>query len=173
MSTPELSRQIDIRQSEGKHALIEASEAERVALAERFGIVSVDRLTADLVLHRKDRIVEAAGTLVADIVQSCAVSAEDLPVHVDEKIAFRFVPEAQDHAPDEEIEIDASDCDEIEYAGTHFDLGEAVAQSLALAIDPFLTGPDADRARRDAGISSPEDNSPFAALKGLGRKPSN
>jgi len=57
--------------------------------------------------------------------------------------------------------------DEIEYTGTHIDLGEAVAQSLALAIDPFLTGPNADAARKSAGIGTPEDNGAFAALKGL------
>ena len=43
----------------------------------------------------------------------------------------------------------------------------AVAQSLALAIDPFLTGPEADEARRTAGIGTPEEQGPFAALKGL------
>ena len=112
-------------------------------------------------------MVEARGTFKAQFVQSCAVSAEDLPVSVEEPVFFRFVPESEQHAPDEEIEIDAEDCDEIEYSGTHFDLGEAVAQSLGLAIDPFLTGSDADEARKTAGIGTPEDQGPFAVLKRL------
>ena len=41
----------------------------------------------------------------------------------------------------------ADECDEIGYSGTIFDIGEAVAQSLALAIDPFATGPQAEAAR--------------------------
>jgi hypothetical protein len=53
---------------------------------------------------------------------------------------------------DEEIELEADDCDEIEFAGEMFDLGEAVAQSLGLAIDPYAEGPDADAARTAAGI---------------------
>jgi hypothetical protein len=72
----EFSRPIDVRQAEGKAAVLEASAAECVALARRFGIVSVERLIAEVVLLRKDRTVEANGTLDAAIIQSCAISAE-------------------------------------------------------------------------------------------------
>lgn len=170
MSKLELSRLLDVRQVEGKQTHVEANEAERRALAERFGLVRVDSLSAELDLTRHDRTVEARGRLKAQIVQSCAVSAEDLPVTVDEELFFRFVPEDSSHKPDEELEISAEDCDEIEYSGTHIDLGEAVAQSLGLAIDPYLTGPEADTARKAAGIGTPEDHGPFAGLKGLGLK---
>ena len=161
MSAPELSRIVDVRQAEGKHMTITASEAERVALALRLGIVRIDRLEAEVTLRRKDRDVSAAGTLKARIVQLCAVSAEDLPVTISEPIAFRFVPAATTHAPEIDIEIDTDDCDEIEYDGTHIDVGEAVAQSLALAIDPFLTGPAAEAARERLRDQSA---SPFAVL---------
>jgi len=167
MTTTEFSRLFDVRQCEGKAAHLVASADERAALAARFGLVRIDRLEADLLLSRDDRTVDAAGTLVADIVQPCAVSAEDLAVSIHEEIAFRFVPEAQHTRPDEEIELSAEDCDEIEYTGTQFDLGEAVSQSLALAIDPFATGPAAEATRRDGIISSGENLGPFAALKGL------
>jgi uncharacterized metal-binding protein YceD (DUF177 family) len=168
MSTSEFSRKFDVRQAEGKAVRLEANEAERAALAGRFALVRVDRLEADLLLNRpEERVVEVRGTLQADFVQPCAVSAEDIPVSVRESLFLRFVPESTDHAPDEELEIDADDCDEIEYSGTHFDLGEAVAQSLGLAIDPYLTGPQAEAARKAAGIGTPEDQGPFAALKGL------
>ncbi|KPH62143.1 DNA-binding protein [Novosphingobium sp. ST904] len=167
---PEFSRSLDIRQVEGKAAHLAADEAERAALAKRFMLVRIDSLSADLELSRRDRKVDVRGRIKAEFVQACAVSAEDIAVSVDEPVFFRFVPEATDHAPDEELELAAEDCDEIEYSGTHFDLGEAVAQSLALAIDPFLTGPDADAARKAAGIGTPEDSGPFAALKGLGLK---
>ena len=45
-------------------------------------------------------------------------------------------------------------------------LGEAVAQSLALAIDPYLEGPGAEEVRK-AGLLSQGESNPFAALKGL------
>ena len=71
-----------------------------------------------------------------------------------------------------EIELEAEDLDEIEYAGEKFDLGEAIAQSLALAIDPYAEGPNAEEARKKAGIELDDaPRGPLAeALKGLGSK---
>lgn len=163
----EFSRMIDVRQASGKLAEFSAGEAERKALARRFGLVAVERLEANVVLERDDRVVKATGTLSADIVQSCAVSGEDLPVAIREELSFRFVPQKGGQLPDEEVELDAEELDQIEYSGTSFDLGEAVAQSLALAIDPFATGPDAEEVRRKAGLVGEEATGPFAALAKL------
>ena len=120
---PEFSLSLDVRQAEGKAPHIEAGEAERAAIAARFSLVRIDRLVADIELHRKDRVIEARGRLQADFVQPCAVSAEDIPVSIDEPLFFRFVPQATTYAPDQEVELSAEECDEIEYSGTHFDLG--------------------------------------------------
>lgn len=163
----EFPRFFDVRQCEGKAVYLQADAAERAALAKRFGIVRIDRLEAEVVLHRQERSVDAKGTLSADIVQACAVSAEDLPVAVNEEIAIRFVPQTRTYAPDSEIELSAEDCDEIEYSGSHFDLGEAVAQTLALAIDPFAVGPEAEEARKRPELNGQDEHGPFAALKAL------
>lgn len=165
--TPEFSRPFDLRQIGNDPVALTATPEEREALARRFGLVSVGNLEATLTLDPEGPVVNARGRLKADWVQPCAISGEDLAQQADEPIAFRFVPEGQPHAPDEEIELTEGDCDEIEYAGTSFDLGEAVAQSLALAIDPFATGPDADRARQESGILEEGSSGPFAALAGL------
>jgi uncharacterized metal-binding protein YceD (DUF177 family) len=170
VSGPEFPRSFDVRQAEGKAVKLVANEAERVALSRRFGLVSISRLEADILLERDGTAVNAKGKLLADIVQSCAVSGDDLPVTVAEDLSFRFVPETPDHRPDEEIELGQDDLDEIEYSGTHFDLGEAVAQSLALAIDPFAVGPGAEEARKRAGIVGEEASGPFAALAALKKK---
>ncbi len=167
MTTPEFSRPIDVRQTGGEQAKLSANEAERAALAKRFDLVRIDRLEADLALERESTTVNARGALSAEIVQMCAVSGEDLPVSIREELSFRFVPQTADHRPDEEIELDAQACDELEYAGSVIDLGEAVAQSLALAIDPFATGPLAEQTRKRAGLLDEEETGPFAALKGL------
>lgn len=163
----EFARVFDVRQAEGKAVTLVADEAERAALATRFDIVRIDRLEAEIVLHRDGAAVDAKGVLVADIVQSCAVSAEDLPVAIREPLAFRFVPESAGHTPDEEVELEEGDLDEIEYSGSTFDLGEAVAQSVALAIDPFAVGPEAEEARRRAGLLGEGEAGPFAALAAL------
>jgi hypothetical protein len=165
MIVPEFSRPIDVRQCEGKDARLVASAEERAALAYRFALVRIDTLEADLALGRDGQVVNAAGELRAEIVQSCAVSGEDLPVSICEPLSFRFVPEADISA--EEVELDANACDEIAYAGSHIDLGEAAAQSMALAIDPFRVGPQAQAARSRAGIVSEAASGPFAALANL------
>lgn len=161
----ELSRWITVSQAEGREVDVVADAAERDRLAERFDLVRVDSLEASVLLRRDGQSVDAEGRLRAEIVQSCAVSGEDLPVAIDEPISFRFVPAGEELA--EEIELEEADCDEITYEGDRFDLGEAVAQSLFLAIDPFATGPEAERVRRQVGLEEPERENPFAALKGF------
>jgi uncharacterized metal-binding protein YceD (DUF177 family) len=165
MSEVEFSRPVDVRSLRNELVRIEANEAERKALARRFDLVSIGRLEATVMFEADGAEVAAAGTLEADVVQSCAVSGDDLPVAIREPLSLRFVPEAV--VVDEEIELEEADLDEIPYSGTTFDLGEAVAQSLALAIDPFATGPDADRVRREKGLSDVAASGPFAALAAL------
>jgi len=135
--------------------VIEANAAERAALAARFGLGAVESLRAEIHLEPKPGAVRATGRLVAAIRQPCAVSGEDFPVTIDEPVDLRFVPENQRPVPEGEeieIELEADDCDEIGYDGDMFDLGEAVAQTLGLAIDPYAEGPDADAVRAAAGI---------------------
>ena len=165
MSAPEFSRMIDVRQCDGQQVTLVASEEERAALAARFELVRVDRLEADFALTRTDRAVEATGLMRADWVQTCAISSEDLPQTAEEEVALRFVPASEAHStsdPEEEIELSAEELDEIAYEGTRFDLGEALAQSLGLAIDPYAAGPEAEAARAKLGGES---SNPFAALK--------
>lgn len=163
----EFSRIVDLRGIDGRPVKLSAAPEERAALARRFGLVRIDRLEASISLLVEGATVRAEGRLLAEIVQSCAVSAEDLPVRIDEPLALVFVPAGRAAAKGAEIEISAEDCDEIEYDNGRFDLGEQVAQSLALAIDPFATGPQADRARKDAGIGDGSESGPFAALSAL------
>jgi uncharacterized metal-binding protein YceD (DUF177 family) len=170
MPPPEFSRPVDVRQVEGKHMQLEATPEECAALAQRFALVRIERLAAELVLSRVENGAEGRGQLSAAIVQICAVSGEDLPVEIDEPMFFRFVSAEGERAPDEELEVALDDCDEIDFTGTMIDIGEAVAQSLALAIDPFAVGPNAEQARRQAGLLDEQAAGPFAALAALKKK---
>ena len=169
---PEFSRLVDLRHLIDAPLVFEPDAAERAALAARFGIVGIVAMRGEVTCERDGRVVSAAGRLTAQIVQACAISGEDLAVAIDEPLALRFVPVSAVDATEDEVELDADALDEIPYKGTVFDLGEALAQSLALAIDPFATGPDADRVRREFGLDAPEPSGPFAALAALNRNPS-
>ncbi len=163
---PELSRIVDVSRIGSGLRAIEATGQECAALALRFALVSVESLKAEVALETIGPVITAVGRLRARIVQTCAVSGDPFPVGIDVPLAFRFVP-ARKRAPDEEVELDVEDCDEIEFTGNSFDLGEEVAQSLALAIDPFAVGPQADKVRKEAGFLDEGAAGPFAALAAL------
>ena len=172
-AAPEFSRRVDIGAAEGRDIVLTATAGERAALAARFGLIGINALTARVSLTRAGLAVLAEGRLEAWIVQACAVSAEEMVVMVDEPLRLRFVPESAvargaDGGGGEVIEVSPEDCDDIPFAGTGIDLGEAVAQSLALAIDPFATGPEAERVRAAGLVAG--DAGPFAALAAL-KKP--
>jgi hypothetical protein len=162
MNAPEFSRIVKVRPHPPARLAIEAGEAERAALAARFGVVAVEALTAELAFAEDGAAIDAVGNIAASLVQACAVSGEDFAVAIDEPLRLRFVPQLRSASPDEELELANEEADEIEFDGEAFDLGEAVAQSLALAIDPYATGPGADAARTEAGIT--DENAPRGPL---------
>ncbi|WP_416830837.1 MAG: YceD family protein [Erythrobacter sp.] len=165
--TSELTRPIKVKGLPGDTVVVEADAGERAALARRFGLPGIDSLRAEIDLEQRGKAIRATGTLKAAIRQACAISGEDFPANIEEPIDLRFVEETDLPAPDDveiEIELEADDCDEIEYSGDMFDLGEAVAQSLGLSIDPYAEGPNADAARKAAGIvQEGEQEGPLAA----------
>jgi uncharacterized metal-binding protein YceD (DUF177 family) len=169
--TPEFSRavRIDTLGAGGRSMTVEADAGERAALAERFGLVSLERLSADALLRCEGDVIFAEGRLKAVAEQACVATGAPVPATIDEPFSLRFVPMGEDGA--EEIELDADDFDTIDYDGGAIDLGEAVAETLALCLDPFPRAPDADAVLKQAGVLSEEEaaetSGPFAALKGL------
>jgi uncharacterized metal-binding protein YceD (DUF177 family) len=148
-----------------REIIVEANEAERIALAKRFDLIGVGKLTAKATLTREGDIVSANGTLVARVVQSCVATATPLPAEVKESFSLRFIPRLA--AGEEEVELDADACDTVEYDGGAIDLGEAVAETMALSLDPFPRSPNADTILKEAGVLDEGDFGPFAALKAL------
>ncbi len=146
-----------------------ADEAECQSIAKRLGLISLQRLEAHARLEKTGQIVRVEGRLVAGLDQSCVVTNDPVAAHVDEPFELTFVPEPQVSRPDEEIELGAADCDTIFYDGAVIDLGTALADTLALSIDPFPRSAGADAALKEAGILTEEQASPFAVLAGLKR----
>jgi uncharacterized metal-binding protein YceD (DUF177 family) len=170
---PEFSRpvRLDTLGAEPRRFEIEAGEAERAALAARFGLVAIDRLAAEAMLTRTGGAVVAAGSLAADVVQSCIATAEPVPQTVAERFRIEFQPQPAATVPDEEIELDERELDVVFYEGGAVDLGEAVAETLSLSLDPYPRSPAAEAALKEAGVTSEEqaraESSPFAGLAAL------
>jgi uncharacterized metal-binding protein YceD (DUF177 family) len=166
--TPEFGRPLRLDQiGAGDHRLhIEADEGERAALARRFDLLSLDRLEADYAVRRDAVGVLATGRLTGAVVQACVVTGAPVAASVDEPFTLRFLPEPGEDAP-EEVELGESDCDTMFYTGSAIDLGEAAAETLALALDPFPRAPESEAALRDAGVLGEGEVGPFAGLAAL------
>ena len=167
MTHPEFSHLVRIDTlGEGARAIaIGASAAEREALARRFGLIAIARLEAQAELRLAGEAILVAGRLRAAVTQACVASEEPVEAVIDEPFTLRFIPEGSN--ADEELELDAGDLDVIGYEGGAVDLGEAAAQTLALALDPFPRAPGADDVLRAAGVIDEEAAGPFGVLKAL------
>jgi uncharacterized metal-binding protein YceD (DUF177 family) len=144
-----------------------ADELERRAIGERLQLGELHRFEAHVVLSKTSDIVRASGRLHASLDQSCVVTGEPVASHVDEAFDLMFVPEPKGAAPDEEIELSPSECDQLFHDGAAIDLGEALADTLALAVDPYPRSPAAEMALKEAGVLSEEEAGPFGALAQL------
>jgi len=162
-TTPEFSRRIPLARigAEPLRQTIVATEAERAALAARFGLVAVDSLSAEIELVRqgRDRIALRA-EYSAEFVQSCVVTLDPVRGAVSERFALLYGP------PESEEEAGAIE-DDVAFeplVEDTIDIGEAVAQELSLALPPFPRSPDA--AVEIVPVASDEAG-PFTALSRL------
>ncbi|MGI8704373.1 MAG: YceD family protein [Sphingomicrobium sp.] len=151
----------------GERIDLVADDAEREAIAERLGLSSLERLEANVTFERDGPRIRALGRVRAALEQCCIATDEPVAEHVDEPFEVIFLPEPNPDSTEEEIELAEEDCDVVFYDGATVDLGTAVADSLALSVDPFPRSAGADAALREAGVLNEEEAGPFAALAKL------
>ncbi len=157
---------------EGERIDLVAREEERKRIAGRLGLRSLDRLDAHATLERKGQIVRARGRLKAVLCQSCVATDDPVEASADEAFDIYFLPEPTTGSSDEEVELQASDCDVAFHDGSAIDLGEAIADTLALSLDPYPRSAGAEAALKEAGVLSESEAGPFAALAKLKRSDS-
>jgi uncharacterized metal-binding protein YceD (DUF177 family) len=162
--TPEFSRPVSLarfRQG-GQEVHLRASEAECAALARRFAIPAVNRMAATLHLRPEPGgALLAEGRLEAEVVQDCVVTLEPVTQAVSEPVFLRILTDEGDFSDDPEGP------DEILADGDVVELGEALAEQLSLALDPYPRAPGATLpAGEDAG-GEDAPSGPFAGLTGL------
>lgn len=152
-----------------------ADEGDRRAIAERLGVLSVEAMTADLVVApwRRDG-ASLRGRLRAEVTQESVVSLEPVRQLIDEPVDLTFLPESVQPAVPQrtdagEIEIDPEGEDPPDVLdGDAIDVVGALEEVLALAIDPYPRGANENFASDPA--SEPEEDrrpSPFARLAAL------
>ena len=152
---------------------ISAAPEERAALARRFGLLSLDRLSATLRLERAEGegLARVTGRFVAEVTQACVVTLEPVASRIEADMTLLFSLEADTAAArGGEVVVEPEAEEPPEPAGSGgIDLGEAVAQQLALALDPYPRAPGAvlPEAAEAGTPGETGAESPFAVLKSL------
>lgn len=167
MSGPEFPRPISVARlkPEGDAIAIEAGPAEREAVRARLGLEGLDRLSAELTLQPLGAgLVAARGSLRAEVRQVCVITLEPFAATLTApvRLVFRPVQPGEEAA---EVELDPEAEDEVLYAGPDIDLGEAVVETLALALDPWPRRPGATFTWSEQDGEEDERQNPFAVLK--------
>jgi uncharacterized metal-binding protein YceD (DUF177 family) len=160
---------------------LEASEAERQALAKAMDIPGIASLKAELTVSEVGRgRFEVTGQVHSKLSQVCVVTLEPFESEVTEPVEITF-------APPEEVERA-----ETAYAGRReedptglempeppdavengkIDLGKVAAEFLALALDPYPRKPGVEFQSPEPEGAEDEKESPFAVLAKLKQKPS-
>ena len=153
---------------------VSADDRERKELAEVWQVVEVKSLAAEVYLSRwKKDGVRVKGRVQAEIVQACVVTLEPVESRIDEEFEQIFVPEGSklarvvaNDAAEMVLDPDGPDLPE-EFSGDSIDIGEAITEFAALAIDPYPRKQGAefsDHIESTADSRSDRPN-PFAALK--------
>lgn len=138
-----------------------ADESQRAALARRFGLLALHALEGELRLApARDGRVAVTGTMRAEVEQECVVSLQPVRAFVEEAVAWRLLPEGEEPSDGDD------DPDDIPSEGGTADLGEALAQQLSLALDPYPRAPGAELPAEAGGEGA---HGPFASLSRLKR----
>jgi uncharacterized metal-binding protein YceD (DUF177 family) len=152
--------------SHSRNIQLLADENARTGLMARFDLAALDSLKAEISLAHDSEGVVATGRFTADLAQFCIASHDPVPAKMDEAVHIRFIEEPVING-EVELELAADDCDTMFHDGQTIDLGEAVAQSLGLLLNPYPRSPEAEKMLKAAGVKSEEDIIPTGALAGL------
>lgn len=128
----------------GMPVVIDADEAQRAALAEAHGLLSVESYRADLLVTKwKRNGVKVGGRVEARITQACIVTLEPVEAVIDEDVEGVFLPEDSKLAREGfevggEILLDAEGPDAPElFSGDTIDAGALAEEFFGLGIDPY------------------------------------
>lgn len=131
---------VDDVEKDPKTYLISATASQKSKLADRFKIVQLDSLEAAVTIakQRHGEGIVINGNLKATLVQQCVVTLGDVPETLDEEFELLLLSPEQAAAFDEDevyADPEAPDYDALE--GDVVNLGEIVAQTLSVMMNPY------------------------------------
>jgi uncharacterized metal-binding protein YceD (DUF177 family) len=180
----ELSRPFTVARlsADGETFQFEANDDERAALARRFELIALPSLKAEgrIIPSDHGHRARVEGIVRAEVVQPCVVTLEPVPARVEDSFVRTYTSSPRGAEREAVVDLDSDDPPELMVGGV-IDVGEAVAETLGLALDPYPRVPGAELAAPQWDDPDPpqdvtklaenEGESPFRALKGLLKKP--
>jgi Large ribosomal RNA subunit accumulation protein YceD len=131
--------------------VVEANEAERLALAKANGLAAVGRLTGRFSLKRAGRgAVRVTGEVHTEATQICVVSLEPFDVALDEEVDVRYAAPPRESAgrrgklptPARESDFAVDDEDQPDpIVDGKIDLGALAIEFMILGLDPYPRKP--------------------------------
>ncbi|CUT15479.1 Conserved hypothetical protein gene in Ubiquinolcytochrome C chaperone locus [Bradyrhizobium sp.] len=155
----------------GLHRKLEASAAERQAMAETAGLREVVSVQADFdVVPKSGNRIQVTGHVRARIGQTCVVTLDPMESDIDEEVDLIFAPEAEVRRLAELMEEGHDDQEQVAdppeaIVNGIIDLGRLATDALFLAVDPYPRKPGVVF-EPEVTAPDPEDH-PFAVLKAL------
>ncbi|MBR1166985.1 MULTISPECIES: DUF177 domain-containing protein [Bradyrhizobium] len=157
----------------GLHRELEASAAERQAMAEVAGLREILSAHASFdVVPKSGGRVQVTGLVRGRIGQTCVVTLDPIETEIEEEVDLMFAPEAEarrladliEEGQDDEAPPEVADPPE-PITGGIIDLGRLATDVLFLAIDPY---PRKEGAVFEVEVTAPDpEDHPFAVLKAL------
>ncbi|MET4278709.1 MULTISPECIES: DUF177 domain-containing protein [unclassified Bradyrhizobium] len=155
----------------GLHRKLEASAAERQAMAETAGLREVVSVQADFdVVPKSGDRIQVTGHVRARIGQTCVVTLDPMESEIDEEVDLIFAPEAEVRRLADLMEEGKDDQEQVAdppeaIVNGIIDLGRLATDALFLAVDPYPRKPGVVF-EPEVIAPDPEDH-PFAVLKAL------
>ncbi len=172
---------LDRLKKNGSQISIEVSEEECIALAKRFSISKVVSLKADCSISKLSRKEKGdyklSVKMTSDIIQQCFMTLNDVKESIFEEISIIFIYQSENIDKDAigkeiEFEVDEEDLELIN--NTEVDLGEYVAEYLALSMSSYprqaeVSGKElgCDILNEDTFDAKSEKKNPFNVLQSL------
>ncbi len=172
LSEPEFDRSIRVENvgPEGLELDMIASPAERAALAARFGLLECSELTghARVVPIHEPGFFRLSVDFKANVLQSCVVILDPVSARIEDRFELVYGPIGEVVGESGEVEVLLEDEDPPEALsdGT-IQVGEAVAEHVALGLNPYPRKPDVEWDADTAGEKGAEPGAslgPFAVL---------
>lgn len=135
-------------------------------LVERLDLLELDNVRCTGKVWPMDGGVYVDFRLTGHVEQSCVVTLEPVGTDVDEQVRLHYTPATSEPAEPSVIDIDDEDDPPELMVDDRIDIGAAMAEHLALALDPWPRKPGAE-IPAELGEENDARENPFAVLSQL------